>query len=88
MLITQNVFKSSLVNSLPHKTMTIFDPLEKILSHLKTLREKQKMVVAGIFSFPIMFIYPIKEEVYHLSQIEIFVSRCSDFGLGQNFVVQ
>ena len=61
--------------------MATSDPEEKSL--LKTLWEKEKMLVTSIFSFPHNVFYHIKEKLHHLSHNEIVV----EFVQGQNFVV-
>ena len=46
---------------------------------LKTLWEKEKMLVTSIFSFSYNGFYPIKEKINNLSNIEIALDKAKIF---------
>ena len=54
---------------------------------LKTLWEKEKMLVTSIFSFSHSVFYSVKEINHHFSNIQIVVCKCFQFGHVQNSVV-
>ena len=54
---------------------------------LKTLWEKEKMLVTSIFSFSHNVFYPSTDEFKPLSHIWIVVCKCFQFGQVQNFVI-
>ena len=56
-------------------------------SLLKTLWEKEKMLVTSIFSFSNSVFYSIKEINHQLSNTEFTVCKCFQFGNVQNSVV-
>ena len=56
-------------------------------SLLKTLWEKEKMLVTSIFSFSLNVFYPIKDRNKHLSYIYFVIWKCFQFVHIQNFVV-
>ena len=61
--------------------MTTFGALEEILSLLKTLWEKKKMLVTSIFFFSHNVFYPMKDNFKILSYIQFVACKC--FQLGQ-----
>ena len=60
-------------------------PRERIL--LKTLWEKEKMLVTSNYSFSYNVFLPIKDKNDHLSFIYSVVCKCFQFGQVQNFGV-
>ena len=52
------------------------DPRKNIL---KTMWEKEKMLVTSIFSFFLNAFLPINERNYHFSKIEFAVGKCFKF---------
>ena len=61
-------------------TVLTFNDLEKG-SHLKTLWEKEKMLVTSIFSFSYKVFCSIKDRNHHFSNIETVVCKCFEFSL-------
>ena len=54
---------------------------------MKTLWEKEKMLVTSIFSFSNNVFYSIKERNHNLSNILVIVCKCFEFGLVKKIVV-
>ena len=73
-----------LFNSLPHN-LDFQQSQDRSL--LKTLWEKEKMLVTSIFSFSHNVFYPIKDRNHHLSYIYFIVCKCFEFDDVHNFVI-
>ena len=73
----------SLRLTLYHKIATFNDPVKM----LKTLWEKEKMLVTSIFFFSHNVFYQSQKEFLFLSYIYFVVCKCFQFGPVQNFVV-
>ena len=56
-------------------------------SLLKTLWEKEKMLVTSIFSFSHSVFYSIRKINHHFSNIQLVVCKCFQFGHVRNSVV-
>ena len=54
---------------------------------LKTLQEKEKMLVTSMFSFSHNVFFPIKDRNHHFSNNEFVVCKCFQFGPDQDFVL-
>ena len=74
-------YHSKLFNCFPHNP-DVQRPQERSL--LKTLWEKEKMLVTSIFSFFHSVFYPIKDRNHHLSYVYFVVCKCFQFGHIQN----
>ena len=62
-----------------HHTIPAFNTSGKEL--LKTLWEKEKMLVTSIFSYSHIVLYPSQHKLQYLSQNFFVVCKCFDFGL-------
>ena len=72
------------LNSFPHNAD--FEDLWK-RNHLKTVWEKEKMLVTSIFSFSQNVFYPFKLKFQFLSHIYCVICNCFQFGQDLNFFI-
>ena len=80
----QNGFILNLFNPFPHND-TFWSPLEASL--LKTLWEKEKLLVTSNFSFTYSVFYPFREVSAIFIKVKIVVYKLFQFGPVYNFVV-
>ena len=83
-LLGKGLNDSSCLNPFPNKPWFLWIYSTSLL---KTLWEKEKMLVTSIFSFSHSVFYSIRKINHHFSNIQLVVCKCFQFGHVRNSVV-